>query len=82
METETFDHLFECISGLYCPNNLRKIQFSNFCNEASVENFRGIAKCLLKYSKYREDIQDDLSLAFGRSELATVWFDLIDSTYS
>ena len=56
METETFDHLFECISGLYCPSNLRSIQFSNFCNEASVENVRRIAKFLLKYSKYREDI--------------------------
>ena len=56
METETFDHLFECISGLYCPSNLRRIQFSNFCNEASVENVRRIAKFLLKYSKYREDI--------------------------
>ena len=22
METETFSHLFECISGLYCPSNL------------------------------------------------------------
>ena len=39
METEiTFDHLFECISELYCPSSLRNIQFSNFCNEASVEN--------------------------------------------
>ena len=56
METETFDHLFECISGLYCPSNLRSIQFGNFCNEASVENVRRIAKFLLKYSKYREDI--------------------------
>ena len=56
METETFDHLFECISGLYCPSNLRSIQFSNFCNEASVKNVRRIAKFLLKYSKYREDI--------------------------
>ena len=56
METETFDHLFECISGLYCPSNLRNIQFSNFCNEASMQNVRGIAKFLLKYSKYREDI--------------------------
>ena len=25
METETFYHLFECISGLYCPSNLRNI---------------------------------------------------------
>ena len=56
METKTFDHLFECISGLYCPSNLRSIQFSNFCNEDSVENVRRIAKFLLKYSKYREDI--------------------------
>ena len=56
METETFDNLFECISGLYCPSNLRNIQFSNFCNEASVENVRRIAIFLLKYSKYREDI--------------------------
>ena len=56
METETFNHLFECISGLYCPSNLRNIQFSNFCNEASVENVTGIAKFLSKYSKYREDI--------------------------
>ena len=56
METETFDHLFECISELYCPSNLRSIQFSNFCNEAIVENVRRIAKVLLKYSKYREDI--------------------------
>ena len=56
METETFDHLFECISGLYCPSNLRSIQFSNFCNEASVKNVRRIAKFLLKYLKYREDI--------------------------
>ena len=78
METETFDHLFECISGLYCPSNLRSIQFSNFCNEASVENVRRIAKFLLKYSKYREDIIH-LSLAFGRSDLAAVWFDLSDS---
>ena len=51
METETFNHLFECISGLYCPSNLRNIQLSNFCNEASVQNVRGIAKLLLKYSK-------------------------------
>ena len=56
METETFDHLFECISGLYFHNNIRNIQFSDFCNEASVENVKGIAKFLLKYSKYREDI--------------------------
>ena len=56
METETFDHLFECISGLCCPSNLRSTQFSNFCNEASVKNVRRIAKFLLKYSKYREDI--------------------------
>ena len=56
METETFNHLFECISELYCHNNLRNIQFSNFCDEASVENVRGIAKFLLKYSKYREDM--------------------------
>ena len=56
METEAFGHFFECISGLYCPSNLRSIQFSNFCNEASVENVRRIAKFLLKYSKYREDI--------------------------
>ena len=37
-------------------SNLRSIQFSNFCNEASVENVRRIAKFLSKYSKYREDI--------------------------
>ena len=37
-ETETFDHLFECISGLYCPSDLRNIQFSDFCNDASVDN--------------------------------------------
>ena len=47
METETFDHLFECISGLCCPSNLRSIQFSNFCNEASVENVRRITNFLL-----------------------------------
>ena len=56
MKTETFDHLFECISGLYCPSNLRSIHFSNFCNEASVEDVKRTAKFLLKYSKYREDI--------------------------
>ena len=51
METETFDHLSECISGFYCSSNVRNLQFSNFCNEASVENVRGISKFLLKYSK-------------------------------
>ena len=56
METETFGHLFEYVSGLYCPSNLRSIQFSNFCNEASVENVRKIAKFLLKYSNYKEHI--------------------------
>ena len=25
MGTETFDHLFECISGLYCPISIRNI---------------------------------------------------------
>ena len=47
-----------------------------------MENVRGIAKCFLKYSKYREDMLRYLSWAFGKSEMATVWFDLIDSTSS
>ena len=46
-----------------------------------MENVRRIAKFLLKYSKY--SIQNTekihLNLAFGRSDLAAVWFDLIDS---
>ena len=82
METETFHHLFECISGLYCPSSLRNIQFSNFFNEVSLENVRGIAKYfnVLKI-KGRYTIRY-LSLAFGRSELATVWSDQINSTNS
>ena len=77
METEMFDHLFQCISGLYCPRNTK---FSYFCNEVSVENVRGIPKLLLKntgkvYFKV-------FKFGFGRSELVAVWFDLIDSTNS
>ena len=73
MEAKTFDHLFECISGLYCPSNLRNIQFSNFCNEASVDNVRRITKFLLKVLRIQGSYTiRHLSLGFGRSELATV----------
>ena len=53
-EPETFDHLFKCIDGLYCPQSLKHVTLQNLANTNDIDRLKQIGCFLLKYQKYRD----------------------------
>ena len=53
-EPETFDHLFRCIDGLYCPQSLKRVTLQNLANTNDIDKLKQIGCFLLKYQKYRD----------------------------
>ena len=49
-EDETFDHLFACNSGVFCPTSIQSTHLTSFSAEKSLSKLKGIGKFFCRYS--------------------------------
>ena len=54
IETETFDHIFQCPDGVLCPQPLRSMTLEKLSREEDNDILNITGRFLLKYAKYRE----------------------------
>ena len=55
-EDETFDHIFACNCGVFCPTTIQSTHLTSFSTEKSLSKLKKIGKFLCRHTRYREEI--------------------------
>ena len=55
-ENETFDYLFACNCGVFCPTVLQSMHLTSFSTEKSLSKRKKIGKFVCGYSRYWKEI--------------------------